>query len=149
MAKLTSIYNGLHTFIQGKLPTYSRLADAYDVELNNNLALQNGYSLALLDGENTELEFSCDDRMSVERSFILTFTNIYAANRADQTARGDAEVALIEDAMKIWKGLVPITHLGGVQVANAKYLNDGGIEYLGDTQKFITIVSAISAEYFE
>ena len=89
------------------------------------------------------------NQISTARAFRFVVSKLYASSEIDPLARALEELALYDDAFKVWKELQKVSVLGGVQVSDAKYVTDGGIEYLGDDQKVITIVSAISAEYFE
>lgn len=151
MANISLIYDGLITLIETKLPTYSRLADAYDIDNNDILSIVSGYSLALSSGTNTE-RYITGSSLSTDRGFSLTLTNLYTANETDPVGRAVQEKSLLEDAYSIWKEL-QVTHaLGGVQVSPIKYTDDTGINYIESETyngKAISIVSAISAEYFE
>jgi hypothetical protein len=148
MANATLIYGGLISLIETKLPAYSRLADAYDVEANDALRLQKGYSLGISTGENT-FRYIEGSQLASRREFILSFANVLSADSLDASGRASAELSLFEDVFSVWKELQKTTVLGGVQVAECGYISDNGIEYLGDVQKTIVIVSAVSAEYFE
>jgi len=152
MAAFTSIYNGLITLIETKLSTYTRLADAYDLENNDILRIVKGYSLAIADGVNTERTI-CNE-LSVERNFIFKLTNLMSANELDPIARAVIEKSIIEDAILVWKELQKTHYLGTVQVSSVKYLSDEGLEYIfkaSDVQssKAIGIASLITLEYFE
>lgn len=149
MANLSSIYDGLITLIQSKLTTYTRMADAYDVENNDMLSIVKGYSLGILDGSNTQRTITCDQLSSV-RNFQFTVTNFYTANDNDPSGRASVEKSLIEDAFLVWKALQAIHSLGGVQISGALYVDDTGIQYLeAENGKAISVVSTISVEYFE
>jgi len=147
MSNGSLIFDGLITLIESKLPAYHRMADAYDIESNEILTLEQGYSLGIAGGENTERTM-CDN-LYINRAYNFTVSKLYTALETDPVARATQEKALYEDAFLVWRELQKVTALGGVQVFSAKYITDEGIEYLGDDQKIITIVSAISAEYFE
>jgi len=149
MANMTLIYGGLISLIESTLPTYTRLADALDVTANDILRINKGYSLAIDGGENTFRQI-CPDQISVSRTFTVTLTNLYTANETDAVGRATLENALYEDAHALWKAVWPITHLGGVQVSNVHYSSDEGIASLfGENLQAISIVSVITAEYFE
>lgn len=148
MANLSLIYEGLISLIESKLPTYNRLADAYDDAANDLIRIEKGYSLGISSGENTE-RYITGDTLASNRTFSFKITNLYTANEGDPVARATQEKALYEDAFLVWKELEKISVLNGIDVMNARYLSDDGIEYLGDEKKAITIISAISAEYEE
>ena len=147
MANGSLVFDGLITLIESKLPAYHRMADAYDIERNEILSLEQGYSLGMAGGENTERTI-CDS-LYINRAYNFTVSKLYSAIETDAVARATQEKALYEDAFLVWRELQKVQYLNGVQVFSAKYITDDGIEYLGDEQKIITIVSAISAEYFE
>jgi hypothetical protein len=144
---LSLMYDGLVAYIKGKLPAYIQLADAYDPVLNDSLRLQKGFSVGIGSGVNTERQFGCP-QLSLERTFNVTFTNLYSANETDASARATVEKTLMDDAFDVWKGLESITYLGAVQT-NVKYVDDSGIQPLDGEYKYITVVSVITAEYFE
>lgn len=149
MGAISNIYDGLITLIEANTTNYVRLADAYDIENNDILRIEKGYSLGFLVGSNTN-RYLTGDKLTLERSFNLTFTNLYTAIETDPTTRATIEKQFMEDAYDVWKALEVVSHLGGTQVANARYNSDDGIQYLFDENiKAITIVSEISVEYFE
>ena len=149
MATVTKVYDGLITLIDANTTNYTRMADAYDVTNNDILRIVKGYSLGFGAGNNTE-RYLTKKELTLERSFILTFTKLYTAIETDPTTRATLEKSLMEDAFAVWKALETVSHLGTAQVANAKYIDDAGITYLFDENiKAISIVSTISVEYFE
>ena len=149
MANISLIYDGIITLVEAQLSTYSRLADAYNVESNDILRLVKGYSVGFGPGNNTE-RYITDGMLTTEHTFTLTLTNLFTANDADPSGRATIEKSLMEDAYKIWKKLQTTNYFGSIQVANCKYINDNGIEYtFGDNHKAISVISTLSVEYFE
>jgi hypothetical protein len=147
MSNTSDIYDGLVSFIEGLLPAYYRLPDAYEPTSNDILKLAKGFSVGFGPGENTERLIS-DCSFSTSRNFIVVFSNLYASVESNAIKRGSLEKALLEDAFSVWYALQKITVLNGVEVTNVKYSDDSGIEYLGDKTRHIAIVSNISLEYF-
>jgi len=149
MAKISLIYDGLISLIEDQLTGYTRLANAYDIESNDILRVVKGYSVGFSSGSNTD-RYICDEKLTTNREFIFTVTNLMTANEADATGRAVIEKSIIEDCYKVWKKLQSTYYLGIVQVASCKYLEDAGIEYtFGDNQKAISVISSLSIEYFE
>jgi len=149
MANFSLIYDGLVSLINGELTGYTQLTDSVLNDENSLLRSVKGYTLAIGGGSNTNREI-CPATLSMERVFDITVVNLLTASQLDTSARSIDEKALFEDCFKIWKKLETVDFLGGIQVANAKYLDDSGIEYFfGDNTKAISITSSISVEYFE
>lgn len=149
MGAISNIYDGLITLIQANTTGYIQLADAYDIGSNDILRIEKGFSLGFLNGANTN-RYLTKEELTLERSFNITFTNLYTAIETDPVTRSAIEKQFMEDAFVVWKALEVVSHLGGTQVANARYVSDEGIQYLFDESiKAITIVSEISIEYFE
>jgi len=148
MSNGSLVYDGLITLIESKLTAYHRLADAYEIGDNDLIRLEKGYSLGIAGGENTE-RYLDGVQLTIDRAYNLTLSNLYTAHETDPIERATQEKALYEDAFLVWKELQKISVLNGVQVIRARYVTDQGIEYIEDDRKVITIVSAISAEYFE
>lgn len=149
MANFSLIYDGLITLIEAEIPTYSRLSDGYNLENNDELRLAKGYGLGIAEGLNTE-RYITGSELTSSRVFILSLTRILSANETDAVGRATVEKSLFEDTFKIWKKLQITDHLGGVQITEAKYVDDSGIQFVfDDNTKVISMVSNISLEFFE
>lgn len=146
MSNISLIYDGLVSLIETTLPTYTRLPDGYGVGGNNDINLNQGFSVGFGTGENTK-RLVCGN-ISIARSFNVSFTKLRAFTDENAIGRATEEKALMDDAFAVYDALRDTDYLGGVQVSNLAYDSDGGIEFSEDNQHLI-INSVITAEYFE
>lgn len=146
MSNVSLIYDGLVDLIQGALPDYNRLPDAYAVGGNDDIRLNSGFSVGFGSGLNTK-RLVCGN-ISIVRTFNVRFTKLSASTEDDEIGRSAEEKALMDDAFSIYDLLETTDYLGGVQVSSLYYETDEGITFSEDGQHLI-INAAISAEYFK
>jgi len=146
LSNISLIYDGMVDLVSATLPTYTRLPDSYGVGGNNDINLNQGFSVGFGSGENTNRQIC--DKISIARLFNVRFTKLRAFTDDNAVGRATEEKALMDDAFSLYNILRETDYLGGVQVSSLAYVSDGGIEFSEDNQHLI-INSVISAEYFE
>jgi hypothetical protein len=145
MANSSLIYDGIVSLIEGILPDHIRLPDGYEVGGNDDLSLNQGFSVGFGSGINTQ-RLQCN-KISIVRTYNLRFTKLAAASSSDAIGLSDEQKALMNEAFLVYDELRKTNTLNDITV-NINYQTDGGIEFSEDLQHMI-INAEVSAEYFE
>ena len=145
MANDSKVYDGIVSLIQGVLPNHVRLPDSYVVGGNDDLSLNQGFSVGFGGALNTK-RTQCV-KTSTLRTFNLRFTKIAGAAHSEAVELANEQKALIDEAFLVYDELRKTNTLNGITV-NIDYESDGGIEFSEDQQHMI-INAEVSAEYFE
>lgn len=154
MSKISLIYDDLHEVIQELLPDHKELINPYVPEDSDNLHLEMGWGVTILEGSNARREIP---KLTMSRSFELLLTRkVFGADLRKESAmnkRKTAEKALFEDQIVIAKHMQSNTYLKSVGFTNASrvmYESDDGLNFLrnGDTG-ILLLRSIIAVEYDE
>jgi len=76
LSNISIIYDGMVDLVSATLPTYTRLPDSYGVGGNNDINLNQGFSVGFSSGENTNRQIC--DKISIARIFNVRFTKLRA-----------------------------------------------------------------------
>jgi len=152
--KISAIYDDLHEVIQDLLPEHKELINPYVPEDSDNLHLEKGWGITILEGSNGRREIP---KLTMNRNFELLLTRkIFGADKRSESAmnkRKTGEKELFEDQIVIAKHMQSNTYLKSVGFTNASrvmYESDDGLNFLrnGDTGILI-LRSIIAVEYDE
>lgn len=144
MAGFTDAYNQIRTELETLFPTYNEIDNPYNPESCADLELKLAYGITINGAENTTRR-TCS-RLDISRDFGIVFFRRINATRNDTTTRIASEKALFEDLTKIIK----VFEKKIPNVTLARYVNDSGIEFLGDDRyNNIILRSSFVVEYSE
>lgn len=148
MSKISTIREDLETIIDGLLTGYQKIPNPYELEKISNVILRKGYGIAFGPGANTNRQLGC--QLSVDREFAIILTREVAATEHNAEARETVEKSIFEDQYLIIKAIEKDADLLGSSAANARYVSDNGLEYVGlENSRYFVLVSNFSTEYFE
>lgn len=143
MTEISTIYDGLVTRLAALLPNHKRLTDPYNLDNNSTTFLNQGWGLAVGQGENTERQVSCQS--SVRRTFQVPITRHYAATAHAVTAKATVEKLLLEDLQIIYDD----AQENGLNVANLTLAvtDDGITEVFAEESPYLSVTVIVSVEY--
>lgn len=147
MSNISTIYDGLVTRLAALFPNHHRLGNPYDLEVNPDLTLTQGWGLAVGGGANTERYVGC--QASVERTFTVIITRRYIARENDADTKATTEKLLLED-LKTLVNDAESNYSIDSSTAIIKYVSDSGIEPVRESQEnYLHLSVVLTAEYFE
>lgn len=143
---IENIYDAMATKIGGALTDYYRLPNAYDITTSNFLTRTKGYAIACGPGVRTDLQIGCS--VSWERVFTITLANKIQTTENNTTLRATVDKNLLADHRALLYAFYNDLQLGGL-VTDADVIDDGGIDIVGDEQKFLGIEITVLVKYEE
>lgn len=143
---IENIYDALASKIDATLTEYYRLPNAYDIEGSNFLTRTKGYAIACGPGVQTNLQINCS--VSWERVFLVTLANKIQTTDNNTTLRATVDKNLLADHRALLYAFYNDLTLGG-RVTDADVIDDGGIDLVGEEQKFLGIELTILVKYEE
>ena len=148
MSKISTIYENIRTIVSTTLDSeYRELANAFDLEDNDELNLVKGWSVVPGPGDNTH-RLICGKQSHLQQ-FAIPLTRLLTATDHDITAKNTIIKDLLEDQQKIAMAFEQDPQLGNTTATNI-HVGHSAVEYLqGDNDKFLLLVIAVSTEYFE
>lgn len=149
MSKISTILTTLKTRIQAAsvLPDHIQLTNPYNVAANTDQALKKGFGIAVLPGNNTNRQTSCN--LSINRSIRIIVTRKFFATDLNVESKEATERDLLEDQFKIIKDIENEPSLNGL-VMQSGYISDNGIQRVRENDdKFLKLESVFDFEYNE
>lgn len=140
------IYDALAAKIDGALTGYYRLPNAYDITSSNFLSRSKGYAIACGPGVQTNLQINCS--VSWERVFTVTLANRIQTTDNNTELRASVDKDILADHRALLYAFYNDLTLGG-RVTDADVIDDGGIDLVGEEQKFLGIELTILVKYEE
>ncbi len=142
----TKVFDGIVSIIKGILPNYIQLADALDIQNNDQMSLKQGFSVDFEGGVNDRDEV-CED-LRVERQYNFVLTRQFNDHPTNPAGRIADKKTLMENATLVWKEIEAKKIIGGVEVRKSEYVDDSGVQLIGEQeQKYITILAVVSASF--
>lgn len=146
---ISTIYDFLVTRMTALFPNHKRLSNPYNLSLNNDQFLEQGWGIAVGPGENTNRQLG--NRSSTKREFTLVLTRRTFATELGTTAKATGDKDLLEDLQILidrFESEVDLDSTSGKYIA--RYIGDSGITQVRDDQDgFAAIRVSTSVEYFK
>ena len=150
MSVISTAYNNFVTRVDAVLTSgngWVKLPNAYRLEKNPEIYLNQGYAIGLGPGVNTKRVLS--NTLSISREFIVTLVRVQDATDLEVTLKQTAEKTLFEDLKLLIADLEGNSTLNSGSIL-CSYQGDGGIEAIdGETQEFLSLRATFIIEYFE
>lgn len=151
MSKISDIIDTLDTFITDNLATHKEMSNPYFPETEADITYAKAYGLAAAEGLNLEKLDPDSDLETKSRIFIISLTRrVFGPKRSPSLLRTETK-NVFEDQRILTTQLVADETLGKpALIVSAKYLSDGGLEFVRANRQDILIVrTLISVEYHE
>lgn len=129
---------------------YYQLTNPYDIEENTETMHEKGWGVALGPGTNTNRQLC--NRLSINRTIVITLTRRRFANELDTESKESAEKSILEDQFTLIQNieLYPSLNNSVSGITKFVYVSDGGIEAaLPNSDAYIKLASTFEMEYFE
>lgn len=148
MTKISQIYDLLLDTIKGELPNHRELSNPYFPETSDDLTYEAAIGLGFGAGQNTFGNINANIQ-TLTRDFILSICRKQYITHRATALRASTEKALMEDLQLVLRKLEEDSHLGEpALIADARYQNDGGVEFVRVERDDLIIIRAnISVEY--
>lgn len=145
--RISEIFDAMDSVLEAQLTNYAKIPNAYDIESNPNLFIQQGYAIGLGPASNTNREVSC--KLSVRRTVNVLLAQQITANETDFDAFNLVVKTLFEDQYKIIKAIENDPTLN-TNYSVTKFGGDGGSEFGNNgSTKYFMIEMQFDCEYFE
>lgn len=150
MSAITTAYDAFVTRVNAVLTSgngWVKLPNAYRIDKNPEIYLNQGYAIGLGAGLNTKRVFS--NTVSISREFIVTLVRTQDATDLEVTLKQTAEKTLFEDLKLLIADVEANSTLNQGNIL-CSYQGDGGIESVdGETAEFLSLRATFMIEYFE
>lgn len=148
MSKISTIVNGLVTFLNAGFPSPSvEHVNPYAIELNDDFSLANGWSFFVGPATNTQEYASCI--MSIQRDIVINQTLKNYGSKEDVSIRRATELQLLEDQYDIILEMESDPVLEDL-LELIQFVGDNGIELIQDQeQSFLALRSTFTIRYNE
>lgn len=151
MSKVSTTYEAFVTRVETILSTHIELPNPYQIEQNDELALNQGWGVVWGPGQNSQRNLSCN--LSVNRDIILVLTRQFITNELSHDHQESVEKLLMEDQYLMIKDIETDPKMGSTDVLKSDYLSDSGIQIISfdDPQKnnFLLLETTFQVEYLQ
>lgn len=142
----TTIHDYLVTKCATLWSTKQRLFNPYDIEVNNELHLRNGFAIGFGAFEEVDVIGCCS---KISQDFLITVSKKFYALEHDEEKRMTTEKALIEEAHALIKNIAADPKLGGAASKTAFRGSTGIQQVFQESQPFIFVTMTYNAEFTE
>lgn len=150
MSAITTAYDNFVTRINSVLTSgngWIKLSNAYAVDKNPEIYLNQGYAIGLGPGSNLQMLQS--NIVSMQREFILTLVRVQDATDLEVTLKQTAEKTLFEDLKLVIADIESNSSLNSGTIF-CSYQGDSGIEFVdGETAEYLSLKATFILKYFE
>lgn len=143
---VTNITAYMATEIEAELPEKKRLFNPYNVEINNELYLQDGYGIGYGAQSTVPVAGCC---LRIQQDISLVLTKKFYALENDSEKRHDYEQELMEEAMQLVRLFEMDQALGG-NASKCSYQGHNGIQQVfTESQQYIFVTMNFQTEFIE
>lgn len=149
-SEITTAYNNFVTRVDAVLTSgngWIKLPNAYRIEKNPEIYLNQGYAIGIGPGENTKRLLS--NTISISREFFVVLVRTQDATDLEVTNKQTLEKTLLEDLKLLVADVEGNSTLNQGSII-CSYQRDDGFEFVdGETAEFLSLRATFIVEYFE
>lgn len=148
MTIISTFYDAMIAKCVSIWPNAKHIADPLSIETAPTIYLQDGFAVAILPGVGSQVDQSC--QLRITRDVLLIRTQLVSATQLDATKMGSSIKTLLESQYSMIAALRTDNMIGGI--SDISFISDGGIESIvtaDQAGRFHVLSSLFTITYIE